>query len=80
MIPPELRQMLLRIAGRRNPVHVEIADALVGSWTQGEPPRDNPAYYLRFCKSFSRMGGTMHYVQADNIAFLHHLFHQLARA
>ena len=36
MIPPELRQMLLRIAGRRNPVHVEIADALVGRWTQGE--------------------------------------------
>jgi hypothetical protein len=36
MIPPELRGMLLRIAGRRNPVHVEIADALVGSWTQGE--------------------------------------------
>jgi hypothetical protein len=36
MIPPERRRMLLRIAGRRNPVQVEIADALVGSWTQGE--------------------------------------------
>ena len=23
----------------------------------GEPPADNPAYYLRYCKTFSRMGG-----------------------
>jgi hypothetical protein len=26
------------------------------------------------------MGGTMHYVQRDNIAFLHHLFHLLTAA
>jgi hypothetical protein len=42
-------------------------------WAKGEPPKDNPAYYLRFCKSFSRMGGTMKYVECDNVAFLHHL-------
>jgi hypothetical protein len=48
-------------------------------WTQGEPPKDNPAYYLRFCKSFSRMGGRMHYVQGDNLAFVHHLYHALQR-
>ncbi len=42
-------------------------------WSKGEPPKDNPAYYLRFCKSFSRMGGTMRYVQCDNVAFLHNL-------
>jgi hypothetical protein len=35
-------------------------------WSQGEPPEDNPAYYLRYNKSFSRMGGTMRYLQADN--------------
>ena len=35
-------------------------------WSQGEPPEDNPAYYLRYNKSFSRMGGTMRYLSADN--------------
>ena len=56
---------------------VDLQDGGAWDWTQGEPPKDNPAYYLRFCKSFSRMGGTMRYVQADNAAFLHHLWHQL---
>ena len=46
-------------------------------WSKGEPPKDNPAYYLRFCKSFSRMGGRMRYVQCDNVAFLHHLLQAL---
>lgn len=35
-------------------------------WSRGEPPEENPAYYLRYNKSFSRMGGTMRYLQADN--------------
>jgi len=39
-------------------------------WTQGEPPADNPDYYLRFNKTFSRMGGTMRYLSADNRDFL----------
>jgi len=39
-------------------------------WTQGEPPMDNPDYYLRYNKSFNRMGGTMRYVTADNRDFL----------
>ena len=39
-------------------------------WSRGEPPEDNPAYYLRFNKSFSRMGGTMRYLSADNRDFL----------
>ncbi len=39
-------------------------------WRQGEPPEDRPEYYLRFNKSFSRMGGTMRYAQADNRDFL----------
>ena len=46
-------------------------------WAQGEPPKTNPAYYLRFCKSFSRMGGAMHYVRCDNLAFIHNLYHRL---
>jgi hypothetical protein len=52
---------------------VDIQDSGNWDWSRGEPPKDNPAYYLRFCKSFSRMGGVMKYVQCDNAAFLHHL-------
>jgi hypothetical protein len=59
---------------------VDLQDGGHWDWSHGEPPRDHPAYYLRFCKSFGRMGGTMHYVQHDNIAFLHHLFHLLTAA
>ena len=39
-------------------------------WTQGEPPMDNPDYYLRYNKSFNRMGGEMRYLCADNRDFL----------
>jgi hypothetical protein len=39
-------------------------------WTKGEPPEDNPDYYLRYNKSFNRMGGTMRYLCADNRDFL----------
>ncbi len=39
-------------------------------WTKGEPPMDNPDYYLRYNKSFARMGGTMRYLSADNRDFL----------
>ena len=46
-------------------------------WPQGEPPKENPAYYLLFCKSYARMGGTMHYAQCDNNAFTHHLLREL---
>ena len=42
-------------------------------WSQGEPPEENPAYYLRYNKSFSRMGGVMRYLQADNRDFLLYL-------
>ena len=42
-------------------------------WIQGESPKDNPAYYPRFCKCYARMGGTMHYTQCDNTTFMHHL-------
>jgi hypothetical protein len=35
-------------------------------WRAGEPPEDSPDYYLRYCKTFARMGGEMRYVSADN--------------
>ena len=56
---------------------VDLQDGGGWDWTLGEPPKTHPAYYLRFCKSFSRMGGTMHYLQCDNIVFVHNLFHSL---
>jgi hypothetical protein len=56
---------------------VDIQDGGNWDWSKGEPPKDNPAYYLRFCKSFARMGGTMEYVQCDNVAFLHNLLYRL---
>jgi hypothetical protein len=36
MIPPELRQMLVRIAGTRAPCPIHISAALVGGWTGNE--------------------------------------------
>ena len=39
-------------------------------WSKGEPPEDNPDYYLRLNKTFSRMGGNMKYLTADNRDFL----------
>lgn len=56
---------------------VDLQDGGNWDWTEGEPPKTNPAYYLRFCKSFSRMGGAMRYVQCDNLAFVHNLLHAL---
>jgi hypothetical protein len=56
---------------------VDLQDGGGWDWSQGEPPKDNPAYYLRFCKSYSRMGGQMNYVQCDNIVFLHNLMRAL---
>jgi len=73
----------LRLQSGRNVVQdhtiyvVDIQDGGNWDWTRGEPPKDNPAYYLRFCKSFSRMGGAMQYAQCDNIVFLLNLLHQL---
>jgi hypothetical protein len=57
---------------------VDLQDGGGWDWATGEPPKTHPAYYLRFCKSFSRMGGAMHYLQMDNTTFVHHLWRELA--
>ncbi len=73
----------LRFQEGREPVRdhtiyvIDLQDGGGWDWSQGEPPKTNPAYYLRFCKSFSRMGGAMRYVQADNAGFMHGLHHAL---
>lgn len=56
---------------------VDLQDGGGWDWSQGEPPKTNPAYYLRFCKSFSRMGGPMRYLQCDNRTFIHRLWTEL---
>ncbi len=52
-----------------------------GDWQWGtgmEPPKSSPAYYLRFCKTYDRMGAReLHYVCLDNRAFLLNLYHCL---
>jgi hypothetical protein len=58
---------------------VDIQDGGNWDWSRGEPPKDNPAYYLRFCKSFSRMGGEMKYVQGDNVEFLRSVLGSLGK-
>ena len=63
--------------------YMVIVDLAESSWdwkSSGEPPQDNPAYYLRYCKTFSRMGGTMRYVCANNRDFLLCLFQELQKA
>ncbi|MHB1001622.1 MAG: GSU2086 family protein [Armatimonadota bacterium] len=59
-------------------VVVDIQDGGDWDWSKGEPPMDNPAYYLRFCKSFYRMGGTLDYVCLDNRQFMLGLYQTLS--
>lgn len=57
-----------------------VVDLAKSEWdwkNKGEPPPDDPAYYLRYCKTFYRMGGEMHYLTMDNRDFLLGLFHNL---
>ena len=56
---------------------VDLQDGGGWDWRQGEPPKSNAAYYLRFCKSYARMGGEMQYLQCDNALFVHHLYRAL---
>ena len=51
---------------------VDLAES-TWDWSRGEPPEDHPDYYLRFYKTFHRMGGTLKYVHGDNRDFFLHL-------
>jgi hypothetical protein len=60
--------------------HMVIVDLAESTWDwkkDGDPPANSSAYYLRYCKTFSRMGGTMRYVCADNRDFLLTLLQEL---
>lgn len=61
---------------------IYVVDIAESDWDwekDGEPPEDNPAYYLRYCKTFSRMGGSMRYITADNRCFLLALYQELLK-
>lgn len=48
-------------------------------WGRGEPPPERAEYYLRYNKTFSRMGGALRYACADNRDFLPALWQALNR-
>ncbi len=48
------------------------------NWDQGEPPASDPAYYLRFLKSFARTAAApLNYMAGDNRLILHNLHQRL---
>ncbi len=67
-----MAQNLARQRGRSITGHYIFVVDLAKSnwdWRRGEPPPDTAAYYQRFHKSFSRMGGALRYLSADNRDF-----------
>ena len=58
-------------------IHVVDLQEETWDWSRGEPPMDNPAYYLRFMKSFNRMGCRVDYTSLDNKTFFLHLYNML---
>ena len=59
---------------------IYVIDLAESKWDwnkSGEPEADTPEYYLRYCKTFSRMGGEMKYITSDNRTFLPALLDRL---
>ena len=63
---------------------IVVNDIQEGNWdwnSEKEPDKTDPAYYLRFCKTFHRMRARqMHYIKEDNKSFLLNLYHELQNA
>jgi hypothetical protein len=60
-------------------IYVADLQEAAWDWSAGEPPMDNPAYYLRFMKTFSRMGCPLAYLSADNRLFFRALRRALSK-
>jgi hypothetical protein len=56
---------------------VDLQPGGTWDWSKGEPPKDHPGYYLRFCKTFARMGGSFDYICGDNTTVLANLVARL---
>ena len=68
-----MAQNLALQQGRRVEGHfIVVVDLAESSWDwgKGEPPETHPDYYLRYYKTFHRMGGELRYACADNRDFL----------
>ena len=68
-----MAQNLALQRGERIDDHLIVVNDIQESswdWSRGEPPEDHPDYYLRFYKTFHRMGGELNYAQCDNRDFL----------
>ncbi len=75
-----MSQNLMLQQGKKIENHkIYVVDLAESSWDwkKGEPPMTDPAYYLRFLKTFNRMGGSMNYISADNRDFLLTLYQKL---
>ena len=74
------QNLIIQENGHIDNHYMLIVDLAKSDWDwnkDGEPPMDNPAYYLRYCKTFNRMGGEMHYLTADNRDFLLAIYQKL---
>jgi hypothetical protein len=75
------QNLIIQKNGHIDNHYMLIVDLAKSEWDwqkNGEPPADNPSYYLRYCKTFHRMGGEMHYLTADNRDFLLAIYQNLA--
>ncbi len=75
------QNLIIQKGGHIDNHYMLIVDLAKSDWDwqkNGEPPMDNPAYYLRYCKTFARMGGEMHYLTADNRDFLLAIYQELS--
>jgi len=67
------RNLALQQRRRIEEFSIFVVDLAESGWDwqkDGEPPPDHAAYYVRYLKTFSRMGGRLSYLQADNRDFL----------
>jgi hypothetical protein len=74
------QNLAIQESGHIDHHYMLIVDLAKSDWDwqkNGEPPGNNPSYYLRYCKTFQRMGGEMDYLNADNRDFLLAIYQKL---